>query len=425
MDRRSNLTDVMYAVEDKRSKLARLVDMQLEKRGICTATFTEDEKKYSIERERLGPKFYKEILEQSGIEFLNVFKYAACHLYDDNGAHLYAKHPAGVERLFEILTGEKEFVKAAQVFFMEVYPTHSELGYGVTQIFKICHWENRSNLILNDLKLYFALELTDEKMDRLEVFMEDANSEKSQRFRLDDQYVERQSGNTETINKLLENLGRDAREMVTPLILNELRVNSRDIFRYVYHKDLCTSMIWAGGPGSECGGFKIPGRLPLHRCVIFEECMKIIGVFKNGKNGEMICCDGLFWKNLQKELQVVINSGYSEYPFLGIETGFRGNDSRGNIDTENGPFNRYLKGICTENPLYLISSYGAEATKDRLDAIFTPEVLEVILEEYGFLTLSEREVEKKLKELRKNMQSEESPKETPKKKGLFGLFRKG
>lgn len=433
---KSNLTDILQenaeisqkkVSGDNRSRLARLVDAQLEKRGTCTAKFTDEEKRQSMERELLGPKFYKQILEECGIDFWNVFKYASCFLYDEHGAHLYAKHPVGVERLFEILTGEKEFVKAAQIFFMEVFPTYAKEFAGIKKVFCCCCFEAKNWHSLNDLKTYFALELTDEKIDKLEVLMEDANAEKEQRFKANDQFAERQPDNMEKIHRLLDSMGADAREMVIPLIFNELRVNPRDIFRYYFHQDMCVSMVWGGGPGAAQGGINIPGRLPAHSSDHVVECMRILGVTSTGEKGYAKHYN-IFWSELQNALQTSLvekNASQYEFPFYELEGGYRGWGIGDGFDIRTSAHYRFLQGYVREDSRFLISSYGAEATKDRLDAIFTPEVMEVLLEDYGFLTMSEREVENRLKKLRKKMQSEETPKEAPKKKGFFGLFRKG
>ena len=70
---------------------------------------------------------------------------------------------------------------------------------------------------------------------------------------------------------------------------------------------------------------------------------------------------------------------------------------------------------------FQISEYGLDATLDRMNAVLTPEVIKVILQEYVYLFMPEREVEKILKKWGIVL---EKPGEKSEKKGLFGLFRK-
>lgn len=430
MFEKSNLTDIIQEVGEEnsqsnnhldinKSKLAILVDKQLNKRGNCIVEFTKDEKALNYERELLGPKFYQEILKESDIDFWNVFQYASCYLYDETGAHLHARHPAEVEKLFEILTGESNFVKAVQFFFMDVFPTHTGFKWeGITPVLCTCCYEANQWYSLNELKTYFALELTDAKLDKLEVLMENVNAYKVQAFKLDDQFADREN-NMDTISRLLDSMGSESKELVFPLILNELRVNPRDIFRYYFHRDLCLSLIWGGGTGANRGGINIPARLPLHKCENFDEFMKIMGVeYKAG--------DSEFWTKLITLMKSLIQNRELEYSyfFSGLEDGYRGWGMGDNFDYKATTHYQYASGNVREDAYFMISCYGAEATKDRLDAIFTQEVLEVLLEEFGFLSMSERDVEKKLKELRKKGHSEENYKDNPKKRGFFGLFGK-
>ena len=88
-----------------------------------------------------------------------------------------------------------------------------------------------------------------------------------------------------------------------------------------------------------------------------------------------------------------------------------------------GEYRATVLEVLKEEPFYLVSFYGGEATKDRLDAIFTPEVLKVIWRDYGRFVFApeKKNVEKELKRLGI---IDGAGEEKPSKKGLFGLFRK-
>ena len=391
-----------------KSELAELVDRQLEVRRAENFIFDEKEVKRTLERELLGPKFYKGVLEECGLDLWMVFKYAVHYLFDETGALAKEKQPAIVKELFTILTGEADFMAAVQIFFVEVFPTHAMDHSGITPVFRECCKESYEWHPLQPIKEYFAYELTDEKLRKLEVLLENADAMKQERFILGDRFVERQEGNMERIRRLREFLGDDSKESVFPLLLNELRVNPSDIFRYFFHRDLAVSMIWGGRPGTYNGGSKIKGRIPMYKSEGFEEFLKITGVVSyNEENSNTAKPTNTFWTELQKAVGVSLddmtNQGF--FGFKDVETGYRGWKKVDVVDPETTPHAFFYNSYYVEDPMYLISSYGAEATMDRLDAIFTPEVLEVIRCVYGGAAAKKKEPQKS------------------KKKGLFGFLR--
>ncbi len=436
---RSNLMDVDQnspkqgsETTAKKSELATIVDRQLEARGVVNCNFDEKEVKRTLDRELLGPKFYKGVLEECGLDFWMVLKYAMHYLYDESGALSKELQPASVKDLFTILTGEKFFVNAVQVFVMEVYPTHARDWVGITQVFSTCCRESGYWHPIKPIKEYFAFELTDEKLRKLEVLLENANAMKPERFKLGDQFAERQEGNMERIQRLMEVLGKDSKESVFTLLLNELRVNPSDIFRYFYHRDLCLSLIWGGSPGKDRGGNNIGGRLPLLKSENFETFLKITGMVSYNdifsKYPDAAKHTNIFWKELQEALNVPLEGRDwdGSFFFPGVDSGYRGQGLWGDayMATDWAQIHKdFYKGYWREDPMYLISSYGAEATKDRLDAIFTPEVLEIIYRDYKQFTFEpeKRNVENAMKQLRTASGTGE---EKPVKKGLFGLFKR-
>ena len=433
---RSNLTETIqgdiiefrkdYETTEVKGELAELVDRQLESRGVNQYSFDEKELKRTRERELLGPKFYKGVLEECGLDFWMVFKYAVHHLCDEVDKKNQRKHPAGVEKLFTILTGEGDFTTASRRFFIEAYPVNPVRRSA--SIFEANSSFVKSKFPIESLKEYFAFELTDDKLRKLEITMENADAMKPERFKRFDQFAERQNGNMEKIRRLMNSMGDEAKPMIFPLLLNELRVNPSDVFRYFYHKDLANSMVQYGDAATNYRRIEI---LPLHTSENFELFLKMTGVISYydifSKTPSRM--NFKFWNELPQAMKVHLSEDERGYDggfyFRGLDGG-HDTDLMNHIiyGGENGKIReRFYKGHFVESPRYLISSYGAEATKDRLDAIFTPEVLEIIYRDYRQFTFEpeRRAVEKAMKQLRTLSGTAE---EKPAKKGLFGLFRK-
>ena len=434
MNEKSNLTELQTNSTAVKSELAELVDRQLEARGTATYPFDEKEVRYTRAREFLNPQFYYGTLQDCGLDFWMVFKYAVHYLYDETGEKRKEKHPVGVTELFTILTGETDFMSAVQIFFMEVYPTHAREWQGVKPLFAACCHEIGRWHPIQPVKEYFIYELTAEKLRKLEIAMENANAMKTERFKLFDQFAERQDGNMDKIQKLISNLGSDAKEMIFPLLLNELRVNPSDVFRYFYHKDLALSMVWGGSPGKDRGGDRIKGRLQQCQSENFETFLKMTGVVSYveifSKAPTTAKHTYLFWKELQDAMKTSLpdRTASGDFYFPGIDAGNRGQGLWGDALTSvdwSRIHREFYDCYWKVEPTYLISTYGAEATKDRLDAIFTPEVLEIIWRDYGQFVFApnKKEVEKEMKKL-KEISSAEGGKPAQ-KKGLFGLFKKG
>ncbi|MBQ8589121.1 MAG: hypothetical protein IJ486_01525 [Firmicutes bacterium] len=430
MNERSNLTDFQIYSTETKSELANLVDRQLEARGVCGYAFDEKEVNRTWERELLGPKFYYHLLEDCGLDFWMVFKYAAHHLRAELDEKSQGNHPVGVEKLFTILTGEEDFKWAVKQFFVDVYPTHGTLW----ATFQGCSDVARGDYPLQPIKEYFIFELTDEKLQKLEIVMENFNAMKEERFKLFDQFEERRDGNMEKVRRIMESMGEDeAKKMIFPLLLNELRVNPSDIFRYFYRKDICRGMAAEKlGWGNED---KIEYAYPLNRSENYETFLKMTGVisyfniFAEDRNKKNLPKFN-FWSELTETMRGAIpdhlNIGGKYFNFIGLDDGAYGNDNWGKLvvsESTKELRRNFYQGHFREEPFFLVSGYGGEATKNRLDAIFTPEVLKVIWRDYGQFVFApeKKNVEKELKRLGI---IDGAGEEKPSKKGLFGLFRK-
>ena len=426
----SNLTDLWNADSsdfetekkvDNRSELAKLVDEQIEARKDDKFQFSDLEKKLMEDRELLTPDFYIQVLSACDLDFWPIFEYAYGNLYDEDGKYA-ERHLESVQRLYSVLTGEKDIVAAFQRLFFNTFPSFYRSQQELFQAYGFSSYRYHEDEKAK-LRNYFMLELTEGRLNKLEILMETLNAEKGERYKAFDAYGERNPGNAEYIKKAIETYGKDAKRMVFPYLINELRISSRDIYRYCFGRHRSG---FASEYGSIPKGLKI--RKDIYRCKglellidLFEiESMDRMHFYRSGYHHADFT---EFFKEPLTTPDEMIWIAKDQLPnFYKIDYDIDMGTSWGMEKYRPAYLSAFLhEKKWPRHPKFQISEYGLDATLDRMNAVLTPEVIKVILQEYVYLFMPEREVEKILKKWGIVL---ENPGEKSEKKGLFGLFRK-